>query len=66
MRQIMLLSYSVVLFLLTTFIASYFFFVYEYSMDTEQQMLIGIMCFLGYAASALVVFVWNNERKTRS
>lgn len=62
MRHIMLISYGIVLFLLTTFILVYFLFFFE-PMDSDQQIIIGMFCFLGYAACSLVFYVWNDERK---
>lgn len=62
MRHILLISYGIVLFSLTTFILVYFVFFFT-PMDAEQKTIIYVFSFLGYAASSLVFHVWNDERK---
>lgn len=62
MRRILLASYGIVLFSLTTFILVYFSFFFS-PMDFDQKAIIYVMSFLGYAACSLVFYIWNNERK---
>lgn len=62
MRSILLASYGIVLFSLTTFILVYFSFFFQ-PMDSEQKMIIGFFSFFGYAACSLVFYIWNDERK---
>jgi hypothetical protein len=63
MRQIMLISYCIILFLLTTFILVYFLLFMD--LYSDQKMMIGLFSFLGYSASSLTFYVWNDERKSK-
>jgi hypothetical protein len=58
----MLISYGIVMFLLTTSILVYFLCFFG-PMDLDQKMIIGLFCFLGYLACSIVFYTWNDERK---